>query len=212
MHAKGEQSLLIKGPAGKLEAKLSSGFPPDTTKAVGIVCHPHPLHGGSMDNKVVYTIVKAFNNQGVPCIRFNFRGVGKSEGSFDETIGETDDAISVIEFAKKLYPGKEIWLGGFSFGAYISLKVSQRTELSQLITIAPAVNLYNLNEFIPPPCPWLLAQGEDDEIVPLSAVQDWLDDVSPKPSLQFLPDTGHFFHKKLVDLRQIIEDHLTQSQ
>lgn len=204
----GEQAIAINGPAGNIEAILSTPEDSGRYKAVGIICHPHPLHGGSMSNKVVYTVNKAFNNLGVASFRFNFRGVGKSNGTFADTIGETEDALAVIAFAKKNYPGHEIWLGGFSFGAYVSLRVTQLYDIDQLITVAPAVNLYDLKNYQPANCPWLLIQGADDEIVPVDAVENWIATLEPQPELQLLENTGHFFHGKLIELREHIEQHL----
>ena len=204
----GEQAITISGPAGEIEALLNKPTHNSQRKAVAIICHPHPLHGGSMNNKVVYTIGKAFNNIGVPSIRFNFRGVGKSAGVFANTIGETDDTLAVIAFARQIYPDHQIWLSGFSFGAYVSLRVTQSYNVDQLITVAPAVNLYDLHDYRPTDCPWLLIQGADDEIVPVEAVENWISTLEPRPKLQLLENTGHFFHGKLLELREQIEDHL----
>ena len=208
----GEQAISINGPAGNIEALLNVPTNADQSRAVAIICHPHPLHGGSMNNKVVYTIGKAFSNLGVPSIRFNFRGVGKSEGVFADSIGETDDTLAVIAFAKQCYPEHQIWLSGFSFGAYVSLRATQACEVNQLITVAPAVNLYNLDDYRPVNCPWLLIQGTDDEIVPVEAVENWISTLKPRPELQLLENTGHFFHGKLIELRERIEEHLQKHE
>lgn len=206
---KGDSPLQIDGPSGQLEAILST--PQDDTKqAIAVACHPHPLYGGTMTNKVVHTLAKTFVSEGVPCIRFNFRGVGNSAGEFGDAIGETNDALAVIEYAQQHFPDRDIWLGGFSFGAYVSLCASLHTAVSRLITIAPAVNMYELDDYTPPQCPWLLIQGSEDEIVPVDAVKNWAQSVLPEPSLVLIPEAGHFFHGKLVDLRDAITDFLQQ--
>jgi alpha/beta superfamily hydrolase len=200
--------IIIPGPTGNLEGLLS--LPDrDDEKRVAIICHPHPLHGGTMTNKVVHTLDRATTSQGIPSFRFNFRGVGKSDGDFDNAIGEVNDALAVVEFARAQYPGRDVVLAGFSFGAYISLCASQYLDLTKLITIAPAVNMYNLEDFQAPLCPWLLLQGDEDEIVPVTAVKSWAAQVFPPPELQLMPDTGHFFHGKLVQLKEIVTDFLT---
>ncbi|MDH5544212.1 MAG: alpha/beta hydrolase [Gammaproteobacteria bacterium] len=206
-----EQRISISGPAGTLEAVVSIPEEYNQFHAVSVVCHPHPLHGGTMDNKVAHTLAKAFNSLNVPAIRFNFRGVGKSTGQFAEAIGETEDALAVIHYAQSQFPDHDIWLGGFSFGAYIALRVSQQIELAQLITVSPAVNLYALDDYRSPTCPWLLIQGEDDEIVPVESVKTWADQVQPPPQLHLMPETGHFFHGRLIDLRDAIIHHLEQT-
>ncbi len=196
------------GRVGRLETVLSQGQGEDRHHAVAVVCHPHPLYDGSMHNKVTYTLARTLNQQGVPALRFNFRGVGDSEGVYDQGEGETDDLLALVAQARRLYPGREVWIAGFSFGAYISLRAMGRVDCAHLITIAPPVNFFDFSTLQTPQCPWLLVQGEDDEIVPCEQVVAWAQALQPGPDLVVLPEVGHFFHRKLGLLRAALETHL----
>ncbi|NOY66495.1 MAG: alpha/beta hydrolase [Gammaproteobacteria bacterium] len=199
---KKHQSVIIPGPSGELEALLS--VPEDTTKeTVAIICHPHPLHGGTMLNKVVHTIDKTLNNSGLVTIRFNFRGVGNSEGEYDDARGEIDDLRAVINWAAGEMPGYKLCLAGFSFGAYIAMKVSLMVSCVQLITVAPPVNILDFSPLQQPVCPWLLIQGAKDEIVDPAEVMEWAGQFS-NVNIVSEPESGHFFHGKLNILQDII--------
>lgn len=161
-----------------------------------------------MHNKVVHYLARTLGELGFATLRFNFRGVGKSEGSYDHGAGETEDALALLRWLRQQFPGAPLWVAGFSFGAYIALRVSQTEALAQLVTIAPAVNRFDPSTLQPPTCPWLLIQGEDDDIVPLTAVEQWLDTLSVRPQTIFLKETGHFFHGQLPLLRQTLLDAL----
>ncbi|MDH5729750.1 MAG: alpha/beta hydrolase [Gammaproteobacteria bacterium] len=201
----GEQpAFYINGPEGRLEAVLSipqSG----KKKIIAVVCHPHPLYDDSLNNKVTYTIARTLSQQGVTALRFNFRGVGDSEGEYSEGVGEAEDLKAVIAYVRKTYPGHALWLAGFSFGAYVSLKVSTQTVVDRLITVAPPVNFFDFRSLTTPSCPWLVIQGNDDEIVPFDEVQLWLDDLLRAPDVIVLSNVGHFFHRQLNALRESIE-------
>lgn len=200
-----EQIELIEGPGGTLELCLQE--PAQSVKKIGIICHPHPLHGGTMNNKVVTTLTRTFKDLNMINIRFNYRGVGKSTGVFDEGNGETEDILSVIKWAQLRFPSHEIFLAGFSFGAYVSLKASTVTKINQLITIAPAVNHAPfLNLF--PDCPWIVVIAENDQIVPVKEVYHWIETLPTKPDVLFFPDTSHFFDGKLLDLREQLTQRL----
>lgn len=197
----------LPGPAGALEI-LAEGFNQSGRKGVAIVCHPHPLHGGTLHNKVVHYLARTLGELNFATIRFNFRGVGKSEGCFDHGNGETEDVLAIAQWVRQQFPEAPLWLAGFSFGAYVALRASQSENLGQLITIAPAVNRFDPSTIQPPHCPWLLVQGEDDDIVPLSAVTQWLDTLATRPQAIFLKGVGHFFHGQLPLLRQTLLDAL----
>jgi len=198
--------LFIDGPAGPLEARWDRPPMPRTT-ARAVVCHPHPLHGGTLSNKVVHTLAITLAEAGIPALRFNFRGVGASAGHYDHGDGETDDLLAVIDHVRRQEPHSEIWLGGFSFGAYVALRGCQRRPVARLITVAPPVNLFDCQNLAPPPLPWLLIQGEADEIVPCRAVLDWARARPHPPRVACLDGAGHFFHRRLHDLRQtLLED------
>lgn len=160
-----------------------------------------------MQNKVVHTLARSFGELGLRTVRFNFRGVGSSAGAWARGVGETEDAIAVLRWARKRQPGDQIWLAGFSFGAYIALRAAAQFPASQLILVAPPVHLHA--EFGPPPpprVPTLVLQGEDDDVVSADAVQEWIAKLSPRPSLRLFPAVGHFFHGRLNDLRLTMEE------
>jgi len=201
--------LLLKGPAGLIEATHSTTTTPAFPHHIAIICHPHPLYGGTMDNKVVYTIARTLHELGMPTIRFNFRGVGRSKGQYDNGIGETQDLTAVIQQAQRLYPDYQLLLAGFSFGAYIALKAANTVQPSQLITLAPPVNLFDFSQIQPPNCPWLLIQGDQDEIVPHQDVVDWVNRLNNPPDMQILDGVGHFFHGHLNALKNTLQNELT---
>ena len=203
------QSVTLTGPAGALEALTVCPAHP-AIAATAVILHPHPLHGGTMQNKVVHTLARGFAELGVASVRFNFRGVGASAGRFANGEGETEDALAVIEWVRARCPGTPVWLAGFSFGAYIALRVAASAQVHGLVTVAPAVHLYDFSTLTLPPCPWLLIQGEADEVVSAKAVHDWLSGIAPSPQALFLPDVGHFFHGRLNDLRSALRDFVPQ--
>jgi alpha/beta superfamily hydrolase len=170
------------------------------------VCHPLPTEGGTMHNKVVTMTARALRECGATTVRFNFRGVGRSEGSFDEGRGEADDLRAVVAWARAQHPGKQLWLAGFSFGAYVSLKMAAELQPALLLSIAPPVGRsWDFSGIEAPACPWLVIQGEADEIVDAQAVKTWAEAQQPPPELVLMPDTSHFFHRKLMDLRGAIK-------
>lgn len=205
---KQETTQLIQGPAGQLEVILSK--PTGKAKrAWGIVCHPHPLFGGTMHNKVVTTLVKTFQALGVHTVRFNFRGVGKSEGQFDKGNGELFDLLAVVEWVLREQPDRSIWLAGFSFGAYIAAKAATQIPIAQLVTVAPPVHDFPMKKLPPITAPWILVQGELDEIVPPKKVFAWAEKRNPKPIILKFPNAGHFFHGQLGELRTRLEAAIT---
>jgi len=192
------KNLTLNGPQGALEATLS--VPDETSGSVAVVCHPHPLYGGTMDNKVVHYTVRALLEMGMPVLRFNFRGVGKSAGQFDEAVGEVDDCMAVVQWIKDEYPHDQIVMAGFSFGSYIAAQVASRIEAAALVTVAPAVTLYDFNAISEINCPWLLIQGDADEVVPPEAVRTWVANTGRVSKVIWMPDASHFFHGRLLEL------------
>jgi alpha/beta superfamily hydrolase len=157
-----------------------------------------------MHNKVVHTLSRAMNDLGVPALRFNFRGVGASEGSYAQGKGEIDDVIAVTDYARQQQPTTEIWLAGFSFGAVVSAHAAVLIEPARLVSIAPAVNILGKALQSPLLMPWLIVQGDADEVVLPDDVHGWVEQLQPPPKLIGLPGAGHFFHGHLVELRQIL--------
>lgn len=200
-----ETAELIKGPAGQLEV-VQAGPIGEERKAFGIVCHPHPLFGGTMDNKVVTTLVKTFQCLGLPTTRFNFRGVGRSEGQFDHGKGELEDLMAVIEWMQAQHKNCDIWLAGFSFGGYVAAKAATQLPIKKLVTIAPSVQHFPGQSLPPIKCKWVLVQGDKDDVVPAADVYAWAQSREPKPIILRFPEAGHFFHGQLVELRTRLEE------
>ena len=188
---------LITGACGKLE--IDYEFQANNLAITGIICHPHPLFGGTMNNKVVTTVAKSLQHLNISTIRFNFRGVGQSVGNYNEGMGEVDDLLAVAQWLKHERPTNQLWLAGFSFGAYIAAKGATLLPARQLITVAPAVNHANFSD-LTITCPWLIIQGEEDEIVPPNDVYQLAATKIPPPTLIKIPNASHFFHHKLGDL------------
>ena len=201
-------TLALAGPAGAIEAVVELPEPGDARRGVCVVCHPHPPDGGTMDNKVVTTAARALRELGLATVRFNFRGVGASDGSYDAGEGETADLLAVARWVLAQRPGHALWLAGFSFGAWIAARAAMELPVAQLIGIAPPVTRFAVREVPRAPAPWLVIQGEADEIVEPQAVFDWIAAMPEPPALVRLPDTGHFFHRKLVELRAALKQHL----
>jgi len=199
------EELLLEGPAGHLEALLEHPQEGDVA-GIAVVCHPHPLHGGTLQNKVAHTLARAFVAQEFAALRFNFRGVGRSDGSFDDGRGERDDVLTAAAWLRDRHPGLPLWLGGFSFGAAMAIYAAAECGPAGLVSIAPAVVRMAGTAFAQPQCPWLIVQGDRDELVDIDATVAWVDKLEPGPELLVIPDAEHFFHGKLVTLRQHIED------
>jgi uncharacterized protein len=206
-----ETSQIIAGPAGKLEIMLSKPTTEERS-AWGIVCHPHPLYGGTMHNKVVTTLVRTFQGMGLSTVRFNFRGVGLSEGKFDHGQGELEDLIAVVNWAQQEHLLKEIWLAGFSFGAYIVAKAATQLPVAKLVTVAPPVEDLHMESLPPITCPWVLVQGELDDVVSPKAVFEWAEKRNPKPIIIRFPTATHFFHGELTELRMKVQEALMTGQ
>jgi uncharacterized protein len=198
----------LAGPAGQLEARLELPDLPENPKYFGVACHPHSLKGGTMDNKVTHTLARAMVERGAPAFRFNFRGVGASAGTFDHGRGEADDLLAVVTEGQRRFPGAALWLGGFSFGAFVALRAAARAAPEKLIAIAPPVVGYELGDVDAPDCDWLLAQGDADDVVPPQAVLAWADRQANKPRLHVLAGAGHFFHGRLHELKPLLSNFL----
>lgn len=198
------QPFELDGPAGPLEALIEA--PQEASPAgVAIVCHPHPLHGGTMTNKVAHTLARSFIGSGFAALRFNFRGVGQSSGAFDEGVGEIADVEAAVSWARTEFPGLPFWLAGFSFGAAMAVHAALRVEPNGLISIAPAVTRFIGKMESQPACPWLVVQGDEDELVDIEDTIAWINALEPGPALEVFEGTEHFFHGKLVRLRDTVE-------
>jgi alpha/beta superfamily hydrolase len=197
------ENLALTGPAGHIEGILDTPPDADTTR-IAVICHPHPVYGGTMTNKVVHVLAKAFGDLGVAAIRFNFRGVGASDGAFDAGRGETLDTLAVIHWAQEHFPQAALWLGGFSFGGAVALKAAAQARPELIVTVAPAIRRVDVSRMPTPQCPWLLVQGDDDELVNAQEVQAWAAALEPRPELAMLAGVDHFFHGRLNELRDVV--------
>lgn len=202
---KKETTALIDGPAGKLELITSDPIG-ERKGAFAVVCHPHPLYGGTMHNKVVTTLCKTFQTMGAYTVRFNFRGVMLSEGQYDQGVGELGDLLAVIDWVSQQHPKHDIWLGGFSFGGCIAARGAVSVPAKKLVTVAPAIHHFPLTDLPPIRCRWALVQGDLDDVVPPKEVLAWADSLDPKPTIIRFPDAGHYFHGLLSELRLRVEE------
>jgi len=205
-----KESISIRGPVGQLEALLEQPEAFDGRR-VAILCHPHPQHQGTMLNKVVHTLARAMTDMGVAAVRFNFRGVGASEGEYGDGVGELDDLEYVAAYVSQRWPDAVLWLAGFSFGAVVSARGAARLVPERLISIAPAVNILGRELSVVPTMPWLVIQGDADDVVSCSEVIEWAENLDPQPELIVLPGAGHFFHGHLVVLRELLVARLATS-
>jgi uncharacterized protein len=201
------EPLFLDGPAGRIEALLEEARveEPSAPRAFGVVCHPHPLHGGTLDNKVVHTLARTLQELGVPTLRFNFRGVGASEGEYAQGVGETLDALAVVAAGRERWPHAAPWLLGFSFGGIVALNAAVRADAQALVTVAPAVGRVAIADGLPR-CPWLLVQGDADEVLDAPQVLDWAARLEHAPTVRVLAGVGHFFHGRLPELREAVRE------
>lgn len=192
----------VAGPAGALECAIDE--PAGAARGVAVICHPHPQHGGTMDNKVAQTLARAFVQQGFRAVRFNFRGVGGSEGAWDDGRGEVDDALAVT--AAHRTAGLPLVLAGFSFGGYVAAEAAHRLPADQkpawLALVAPSTQ----KQAVPAvPEGTLVIHGEADDVVPLAATLDW---ARPQAlPVVVVPGAGHFFHGQLTLLKNLVVRH-----
>lgn len=198
----------LEGPAGRLETILDVPRN-DAPRGAAVVCHPHPVHGGTMHNKVAHTLARAFARLGFAALRFNFRGTEGSEGAWDEGRGEVDDALAAAAWLRETYPGVPLWISGFSFGAAMAIKAAQRESFAGLVSVAPAVSRFHADPAPQPQCPWLIVQGDEDELVAAEETIDWVNTLEPGPDLVVLEGAEHFFHGRLVDLREVVTAFVT---
>ncbi|MFZ5757849.1 MAG: alpha/beta hydrolase [Pseudomonadota bacterium] len=195
----------MDGPAGLLETLVEQPHGADRGADL-VICHPHPLHGGTLDNKVVHTLARAARDEGLRAVRFNFRGTGRSTGIHDHGRGETDDLLAVVAAARGDRPGSRLLLAGFSFGAFVT--ASSLTRLASAgdlplaaLLVAPPVHYAGFDDLPPFPLPVTVFQGDDDEVVEPEAVAAWCAARRP-PLVPAMFAAGHFFHGALPELKE----------
>ncbi|MDF1764166.1 MAG: alpha/beta fold hydrolase [Oleibacter sp.] len=205
-----EKPVKITNQAGSLDARVLDQNPQEGM----VICHPHPLFGGTMDNKVVTTIARAAKNSGLSTLRFNFRGVGSSDGQHDEGRGEQDDVLAVLKYAQETLGWQKLLLVGFSFGAGMAcLAATRQPELLKgLVMVAPAVHHFDAPTTLPLEFDSWVIMGDADEVVPFNEVSDWVQRVVPQPHWLVFKEGSHFFHGRLIDLRDSVIELIEQWQ
>jgi len=202
-HVPATVSVVIPGPVGALEAVVDSTG--EIPAAVAAICHPHPLEQGTMHNKVVTTLARAFTQLGAASVRFNFRGVGSSAGSYADGVGESEDALAVVDWCRTRWRDRPLYLGGFSFGAAIAIAIAARVAPRGLVTVAPPIGRLPA-DLEPPQCPWVLVHGDADDIVAPGPVPAWATALAAPPKVVLLSGVGHFFHGRLPALTEVVHE------
>jgi hypothetical protein len=198
----------IPGPSGPLEALLEE--PRDAPRAVVVFAHPLPTEGGTMHTKMVYQGAKGLVRAGCVVLRFNFRGVGRSPGAFDEGRGEQDDFRAAVDFMAARYPGLEIWAAGASFGSYVALTVGAAdARVGALIAIAPPVDRYDFAALKPSDKPKFIVHGEEDELIPIRRVREFYAELKEPKELVVIDRANHLFEGQTGEVGDALEDLLT---
>jgi alpha/beta superfamily hydrolase len=206
--------VIFNGPEGRLEGRYHHSRTPNAP--IALMLHPHPQHGGTMNNKVVYTMFHAFVRQGFSVLRFNFRGVGRSQGEFDRGEGELSDAASALDWLQSYNQNAETsWVAGFSFGAWIGMQLlMRRPEIERFVSISPPANMYDFSFLAPCPASGLVIQGNRDEIVPEASVVKLVEKLKQQRNLEIdyrlVPGASHFFHDHMDDLNNELDDYISQ--
>ncbi len=204
--------IIFSGPEGRLEGRYHPSEQPGAP--IAVVLHPHPLYGGTMNNKIVYTIYHAFARAGFSVMRFNFRGVGRSQGKYDDGIGELSDAATAMDWLQQQNPeAPTCWIGGFSFGSWIAMQLlMRRPEIEGFITVAPPANMYDFGFLAPCPSSGLVIQGDRDEIVPEEAVSKLVRKVVTQKGKQIdykvVNGADHYFRNNMDELSGLLDDYL----
>jgi hypothetical protein len=204
--------IIIAGPDGRLEGRYHHAKQPNAP--IALILHPHPQYGGTMNNKVVYTTYHAFVQQGFAALRFNFRGVGRSQGTFDRGEGELSDAASALDWLQSYNPNASAcWIGGFSFGAWIGMQLlMRRPEIDGFVSVAPPANMYDFSFLAPCPSSGLIVHGDEDPLVPIEAVQKLIDKLMHqrdiKITYKLVKGADHFFADHLTELDEAIQSYV----
>ena len=204
--------LIFPGPEGRLEGRYHAQPNPDAP--IAIVLHPHPQYGGTMNNRVVYNLHYAFHRMGFTVMRFNFRGVGRSQGEFDQGVGELSDAAAALDYLQAMNPNsKHCWVAGFSFGAWIGMQLlMRRPEVEGFISVAPPENLYDFSFLAPCPSSGLIIHGDKDRVAPPQSVQKLVDKLKTQKGItieqQIVEGANHFFEGKIDELTERSAEYL----
>jgi hypothetical protein len=205
--------IILNGPEGRLEGRYQQSATPNAP--IALMLHPHPQHGGTMNNKVVYSLYQAFQRRGFSVLRFNFRGVGRSQGKFDRGEGELSDAAAALDWLQSWNQNAtQCWIAGFSFGAWIGMQLlMRRPEISGFISVAPPANVYDFSFLAPCPSSGLMVQGDQDTVVPQEAVAKLVQKLSHQRGIKIdyrvVPGASHFFNEHLDQLAETVDNYLT---
>lgn len=204
--------VFFNGPVGRLEGRFNHG--PDKNSPIALILHPHPKHGGTMNNKVVHALYRTFAEQGFSVLRFNFRGVGRSEGVYDNGEGELSDAASALDWLQSTFPQvSKFWVGGFSFGAWIAMQLlMRRPELEGFISISPPANNYDFNFLAPCPVSGKIVQGDNDSVVTHQSVETLVNKLRNQRGIDIgyhlIPEADHFFTNHLDIMSASVKEYL----
>ncbi|MEE8333423.1 MAG: alpha/beta hydrolase [Alphaproteobacteria bacterium] len=204
--------VIFNGPDGRLEGRYYHSR--ITNAPIALVLHPHPQQGGTMNNRVVFEIYQTFARRGFSTLRFNFRGVGRSQGAYDEGQGELSDAASALDWLQSANPdATQCWVGGFSFGAWICMQLlMRRPEIDSFISLAPPANKYDFSFLAPCPASGLIAHGAEDTMVPEDSVQTLANKLASQKRItidyKVIPGANHFFHEKVAELTHEVDTYL----
>jgi hypothetical protein len=204
--------VIFAGPSGRLEGKYQ--HQKHKSAPIALILHPHPQHGGTMNNPVSYEMFYCFQRRGCSVLRFNFRGVGRSQGTFDGGIGELSDAAAALDWLQMMNPGAQTcWVAGFSFGAWIGMQLlMRRPEIHAFISVAPPANIYDFTFLAPCPASGLIVHGRNDQVSPEADVQKLVDRLNAQRGIKItqvkIEGANHFFDQNRPDLVKSIEDYL----
>ncbi|WP_298369380.1 alpha/beta hydrolase [Azospirillum sp.] len=204
--------VLINGPAGRLEGRYTHGKQPNAP--VALLLHPHPQHNGTMNNKVVFTLFQSFTKRGYSALRFNFRGVGRSQGTYDKGEGELADAAAALDWLQTYNPNAPVcWIGGVSFGAWIGMQLlMRRPEIDGFVSVSPPANLFDFSFLAPCPSSGLIIHGDRDELVPSAAVTKLVTKLSHQKDIHIdhrvVPGANHFFVNRTDELAVQVDEYL----
>ncbi len=207
--------IIFNGPDGRLEGRYHHGKTPRSP--IALLLHPHPQFGGTMNNRVVFEIFRTFTRRGFSVLRFNFRGVGRSQGAFDEGLGELSDAASALDWLQAANPDSpQCWIGGFSFGAWIGMQLlMRRPEITSFLSIAPPAGMYDFTFLAPCPVSGLMVHGADDDLVPQENVAALVEKLSAKRAIEIdyhaIPGANHFFANKMDEVMVCVDGYLDKN-
>lgn len=204
--------IIIPGPEGRIEARYHQAE--DPTAPVAVVLHPHPLYGGTMNNKIIYQMYQSFAKAGCSVMRFNFRGVGRSLGKFDDGLGEMSDAASALDWVQQQNPNaSHCWIAGFSFGAWIALQLlMRRPEIEGFVAVSPPANMYDFGFLSPCPAHGLVLQGEKDDIVQEAAVSQLVGKLGAQKGLKVdykvIPGADHYYRNAMDQMIDEVDGYI----